>query len=356
MPEGDTIFRTATVLRRALGGRQVLELRSSVPQVSARAGAVAGRTVSAVESRGKHLLITFAVGDGRGSRVEVARSPQEGNGAGRARPLDADRTVAAGDHTSAAMEKTVVDRASTTSDARGAPADALGGSFADIAAREPTGPDLVLHTHLGMHGSWHVYRAGQPWRVPERLAALVVVTDSYVAPCFRPAVAALEPTRAVERSWTLRSLGPDAITPGFDAAEARRRLRSRDDVEIGVALLDQRAIAGLGNVYKSEVLFIRRVSPFARVGELSDTALDGRVAAAHRLLVRNAGGGARRTVPGAGPRDGLWVYRRSGRPCRICGGRLAMRRQGTDGRSTYYCPTCQGVSMPAPAVRRIGRE
>ncbi|MDP9266448.1 MAG: hypothetical protein M3O91_10090 [Chloroflexota bacterium] len=133
-------------------------------------------------------------------------------------------------------------------------------------------------------------------------------------------------------------------------------MRNLNDAEIGVALLDQRAMAGLGNVYKSEVLFARRVSPFARIAKLSDETLDGVIDEAHRLLVRNSGGGARRTVPGAGMHDGLWVYRRSGRPCRTCGGPLATRRQGTDGRSTYYCPRCQSVSIGMAPVRRNGRE
>ncbi len=312
MPEGDTIFRTATVLRLALSGREVVELRSTVPQIGARASAVAGRTVSAVESRGKNLLITFALGGAAGGAEVAARDP---------RPSRA--------------------------------ADRSGGGQGPGASSVE---DLVLHTHLGMHGTWHVYRPGQGWRVAERLARVVIVTEGVVAPCFRPTIATLEPARAVARSPSLRSLGPDAMTPDFDAVEARRRLRNLHELEIGIALLDQRALAGLGNVYKSEVLFARRVSPFARVADLSDEALDGLIAEAHRLLVRNSGGGARRTVPGAGIRDGLWVYRRSGRPCRACRGPLAMTRQGTDGRSTYYCPRCQSAPIGVAAVRRNGRE
>ncbi|MFN2521248.1 MAG: zinc finger domain-containing protein [Candidatus Limnocylindria bacterium] len=345
------MFRTATVLRRALAGREVVELRSSVPAVSARAAAVTGRTVSSVESRGKHLLITFA-----------AREDQRARDAGASRP---ETTLGGNDRHSVAASS--AGRGGATADGHDAePAPPLDRGrdvapprdrrTANARASVPMVDDLVLHTHLGMHGSWHVYRAGQRWRVPERLAALAVVTEAFVAPCFRPAVATLEPSRVAARTPSLRSLGPDAITIDFDAAEARRRLRNLNGVEIGVALLDQRAIAGLGNVYKSEVLFGRRLSPFARVGELPDDELDGLIAESHRLLLRNRGGGARRTVPGVGPRDGLWVYRRSGRPCRVCSGILAMRRQGTDGRSTYYCPRCQSVSIPPPAIRRIGGE
>ncbi|MFN3649234.1 MAG: Fpg/Nei family DNA glycosylase [Armatimonadota bacterium] len=271
MPEGDTIYRTAATLRKALLERVVTRFDALVPEVAAvdSRTPVAGRTVEAVEPRGKHLLIRFS-------------------------------------------------------------------------AAPPAGP-LVLHTHMRMTGSWHVYRPGEKWQKPERYARVVIHTDAFVVPCFSAPVVELLSAWQADRHPDLRSLGPDAITPEFDPEEALRRLQRLPESEIAVALLNQRVLAGVGNIYKSEVLFVCRVSPFARVGELPEETLRGLITESHRLLTLNRSGGSRRTVFGLDEGKRLWVYGRSGEPCRACGEPVRMRRQGIDARSTYFCPRCQGV-------------
>ena len=145
------------------------------------------------------------------------------------------------------------------------------------------------------------------------------------------------------------SSGPDLLDPAFDADEALRRLRdpARANLDIAVALLDQRALAGIGNVIKNEVLWIDRVSPFVPVHDLDDATLERLVATARRLLLANVDprrGPERVTTDGdRGAPGPLYVYGRRGRPCRRCRTLIRVARQGTDlPRSTYWCPTCQG--------------
>ena len=155
---------------------------------------------------------------------------------------------------------------------------------------------LELRTHLRMRGTWHRYRPGEPWRRAPGRAVLVLEVPGAVAVCFDAPVVELFETRAEAIHPSLGRLGPDLLDAAFDADEARRRLRdpSRAATEIGVALLDQRALAGIGNVVKSETLFIERVDPFARVADLDDATLDRLVATARRILVESA---ARRRGP-----------------------------------------------------------
>ena len=174
-----------------------------------------------------------------------------------------------------------------------------------------------------------------------------------VAVCFDAPVVELLETRAEGLHPPLAGLGPGPARPGLGprpAAEALRRLRdpARAGRTIGEALVDQRALAGIGNVYKSEVLFIERVDPWARVGELPDATLDALVATARGLLVANADrrAGPERVTTGrarAAAGQPLWVYDRAGRPCRRCGTPIGRRRQGTElPRLTFWCPRCQG--------------
>jgi len=197
----------------------------------------------------------------------------------------------------------------------------------------------VLHTHQGMRGSWRLHRrAGAVRRSPS--ARAVIETADVVAVCsLAPVVEMLSPAQAAHHP-ALARLGPDLLGPAFDPVVARRRLRARSDLEIGPALMDQTALAGVGNVYKSEVLFLCGVSPFARVSELGDETLEGLVAKARDLLRRNLDGGPRRTTSALAP-GRLWVYRRSGQPCRKCGTRIERAVQGDEARSTYFCPSCQ---------------
>ncbi|CAN5246793.1 Fpg/Nei family DNA glycosylase [soil metagenome] len=201
--------------------------------------------------------------------------------------------------------------------------------------------ELVLHTHMRMHGSWHLYRPGERWRRSPSAARVVVETAAYVAPCFDAPVVEVLRARDLARHPALAELGPDAIAEEFHAVEARLRLRARPEREIGVALLDQRSMAGLGNVYKSEVLFVRRLSPFTPVGQLGDDELDALIAEGRRLLLANRQGPVRRTRNALDPRQPLWIYGRAGQGCWACGQAVRAARQGEDARVTYFCATCQ---------------
>jgi endonuclease-8 len=200
----------------------------------------------------------------------------------------------------------------------------------------------VLHTHLRMTGSWHTYRQGSRWRQPAHLARLVVETADAVAVCFEAPTCELLSAEEAARHPRLASLGPDLLDADFDASAARAGLRARRENEIGVALMDQQALAGIGNVYKSEVLFLCGTDPFATVASLDDGALDRLIVTAARQLRRNLDGGLRRTTSSvAAARH--WVYERRGEPCRRCGTPIEMRRQGPLLRSTYFCPACQAT-------------
>src|SRR5688572_16750091 len=156
--------------------------------------------------------------------------------------------------------------------------------------------DLELRTHLRMNGSWHRYRPGERWRRPPSRARLVLEVPGAVAVCFDAPVVELFEQRAEALHPALSRLGPDLLAPEFDRDEALRRLRdaSRADRAIGEALLDQTALAGIGNVYKSETLFVERVSPFATVRELDDATVGRLVDTARRLMLANV-------QPGHGP-------------------------------------------------------
>jgi endonuclease-8 len=209
---------------------------------------------------------------------------------------------------------------------------------------------LELRTHLGMHGSWHRYRPGEAWRRAASRARLVLEVPGAVAVCFDAPTVELLERRAESVHPPLATLGPDLLDSAFDPAEALARLRApaRAGRPIAEVLLDQRALAGIGNVYKSETLFVEGVDPFAPVAALGDQTLDRIVATARRLLLANADrrtSGRRRTTDPRtirrGPSGALWVYGRSGRPCRRCATLVASRRHGDLPRTTYWCPRCQ---------------
>jgi endonuclease VIII len=278
MPEGDTIFRTADVLRRALVGQRITAARARaqpglrrVPDLSR----VVGTQVSGVESRGKHLLIRFSNG-------------------------------------------------------------------------------LTLRSHMRMRGAWHRYRPGEPWRRGAHHASAVLETDRTVAVAFDVPVIELLTDAALRRSLPFRELGPDLLAPEFDLDEALARLRDRDAEQLGNALLDQHAVAGIGNAIKSEVAFIERLDPWSPVGTFGDDALRAALATARRLLRANTGGGARVTTGNARRGQQLWVYGRTGRPCRRCGALIRAARQGDLARTTYWCPGCQ--ASPAGASEIVKRS
>jgi endonuclease-8 len=201
----------------------------------------------------------------------------------------------------------------------------------------------VLHTHLQMSGSWHVYRPHDRWRrPPHQLRALIEVPDA-VAVCFNAPTVELLRERDLARHAVLASLGPDLCAPDVDLEEVLARLgRLPPETEVGVALLDQRVACGVGNVYKSETLFAVRVDPFAPLSALDGPSRRAVYRTASDLLRRNLAGGRRVTAPG-----GVAVYRRAGRPCPRCGTRIRSRRQGESARATYWCPSCQASPVPA---------
>ncbi|MDC0742856.1 Fpg/Nei family DNA glycosylase [Polyangium mundeleinium] len=218
----------------------------------------------------------------------------------------------------------------------------------------------VLHTHLRMGGAWHLYGENERWRRSPAFATVVLAVPGVVAVCFRAPVARLVRASLLAGDATIGRLGPDLIAPAFDEAAALARLRRMAGKEIGDALMDQQVVAGIGNVYKSEILFHERLDPFAPVEAFSDEELARLLAFARRIMVANAtakphasGPGAhhghtRTTREGARPGEGpLAVYRRAGEPCYDCGALLEMRRQGEARRSTYSCPRCQPPRLVA---------
>ena len=241
MPEGDTLFRAARTLHRALAGKQVVRFETVLAQLSRvdDDAPIAGRTVERVRSVGKHLLVELS-------------------------------------------------------------------------------GDLVLRTHMRMNGSWHVYRPGERWHRPRASMRVVLETADFQAVAFDVPVAEFRTARELARDPAVARLGPDVLGAGFDEDEAVRRLRERGAMGIGDALLDQRALAGIGNVFKSEVCFAERVHPFTPVAALDDEALYRVVRTARRFLKMNAREsrgrgmvtvtGVRGTTRRGDPSASLWVY------------------------------------------------
>lgn len=273
MPEGDTIYRAAQTLHRALSGRVVVRFESVLPALMRvqEDSPLTGRTIEQVASAGKHLLMRFSGGQ-------------------------------------------------------------------------------TLRTHMRMNGSWHIYRPGERWLRPRRDMRVIVATREYEAVGFNIPVAEFITDKSLHRHRELSRLGPDLLNDGFDPAEAAGRLRSFADITIADALLDQRALAGIGNVYKCEVLFACGVNPFVRVRDLDDRQIAGLVDTARKFLRANVSTGLapmttytgyRRTTGRDDPRQRLWVYGRARLPCRKCGTPIEVRKGGTDARLTYWCPGCQ---------------
>lgn len=207
---------------------------------------------------------------------------------------------------------------------------------------------VTLHTHLGMRGSWHLYRTSSRWRKPRTSARIVLTADGVVAVCFAPMLAELLTPAELRKNLRLTRLGPDALAAGFDPAQAVTRLRARADLEVGVALVDQKALAGVGNIHKSEALFLCGVNPFARVEALADATLVRVVRTAAEQLRRGAERPERKGSPPLAPGT-LYVYGRGGEPCRRCGETVRRAYQGLMRRSTYWCPRCQPAELePAP--------
>ena len=201
----------------------------------------------------------------------------------------------------------------------------------------------TVWSHLRMTGSWHVYAPGEPWQRPTRQRSVALHTARSVAVGFNlPALEWLDAVR-LARHPVLAALGPDLLAPEPDLSAAVARLRAVPLVALGEALLDQRLVAGIGNVYKSEVLFLLGLDPFAPVAAFDDATLHRILARARAEMQRNLDGRPRRTRHDLGS-SRLFVYGRGGRPCARCKGLVAMHRQGDAGWSTYWCPSCQKSS------------
>lgn len=212
--------------------------------------------------------------------------------------------------------------------------------------------ELTLRVHLGMSGRWKVLPA--TWRVPGE-ARVALTTVSHHAVCLGAPTVELDRTKVIEHE--LAHLGPDLLGPDFDAAEAVARLRTRGGASIAEAILDQRVVAGIGNVYKSELLFIAGINPRARVSEVADSALMELLETARRLLRENSRAGPRRTTRRqSGP--ATWVYGRARQPCLRCGAEITSFGQA--GRVTFWCPGCQppppgsGTTPPSPPQAQGG--
>lgn len=203
--------------------------------------------------------------------------------------------------------------------------------------------DLHLRTHMLMNGTWHIYRRGERWRKRRADMRIVIETDEWIAVGFTIPIAEFHDAHSLARQEDLRRIGPDFIADDFDLDEARRRIRARADEEIADVLLNQRVVAGIGNEYKSEVLFVTRVSPFARVRDLGDDDIDRILRTARKLMRANVEkrSAARITTFSLDPRQQQYVFGRGRQPCRRCGTPIAYRKQGPNARGTYWCPKCQ---------------
>lgn len=199
--------------------------------------------------------------------------------------------------------------------------------------------DVTIHSHLKMEGAWHLYSHGSPWKRPAWQARIVLETAEVVAVGFE--LGTLEVLDAGEEEGAVGHLGPDLLGPDWDPSIAVANLAAQPDRPIGIALLDQRIMAGLGNVYRSEVCFLRGVLPTRPVAEVPDLA--GLVALSHRVIDANKDRHDR-TTTGSMRRDALWVYGRRGRPCLRCGTPIRVDQSfGEAGqeRVVYWCPRCQ---------------
>lgn len=281
MPEGDTIYRAARTLNRALAGQTVSEFESVFPKLT-RVDVdqrICGRTIESVEARGKWLLVHFSGG-------------------------------------------------------------------------------LILLTHMLMSGSWHIYRPGEKWQLPRQSMRVRIATERIVAVAFNIQIAEFHTEDSLRRRSGFSTLGP-SVLGDFVPSEAAKRLLQVAELDVGEALLRQSVIAGIGNVFKSEICFACRVNPFRKVGSVTQEEASQLMAMAEKFMRANISDtsgnkivtytGMRRTTGQSNPQERLWVYGRKGEPCRRCGTPIQSKKQGIDARTTFWCPECQPLH---PALSR----
>jgi endonuclease VIII len=197
---------------------------------------------------------------------------------------------------------------------------------------------ITVHTHLRMDGSWRV-RPASDRITPSHRIRLILANDSWQAVGYQLGIVEILPT--ARESSVVGHLGPDLLGPDWDPGEAARRLRSLPARPVGEALLDQRNLAGIGNIFCTEMLFLRGISPWRPVGEVPD--LRALVELGQRLLDANKERAGIITTGVARRGEGTWVYGRAGRPCRRCGTTIRRAEQGDVGeeRVRFWCPACQ---------------
>jgi len=279
MPEGDTIFRTARTLNRALLNKTVTRFESTYAQLT-RANDDApfkGQIITQIEARGKWLLIYFSSGN-------------------------------------------------------------------------------ILATHMLMSGSWHIYRPGEAWQDKPSNMRILIETADFVVVGFRVPLARMYTAESLARDRKIPRTDRDVLSETFNLAIAVQRLLARSQDELGDALLRQDVLAGVGNVFKSEICFVLGLSPFRKVATISTKQAEEIVATAQKLLAANVledssdrivtyNGKNRRTTSNAEPGENLWVYGRKNEACRRCGTAIQRALQGPNARSTYWCPTCQPLDF-----------
>ncbi|QBJ95395.1 Fpg/Nei family DNA glycosylase [Rhodococcus sp. ABRD24] len=200
--------------------------------------------------------------------------------------------------------------------------------------------DHTIHTHLKMEGAWHVYSRGARWKRPAHQARIVLGTEDTVAVGFSLGVT--EVIATADESSVVGHLGPDLLGPDWDAATATANLAAAENRPIGEALLDQRIMAGIGNVYRNEICFLRGIDPRTPTSRVPD--LPKVVGLAHRLLQANRARTVRVTTGDRRPGRRDWVYGRAGQPCLRCGTLIVTEEFGEEPgreRSIFRCPNCQ---------------
>ena len=226
---------------------------------------------------------------------------------------------------------------------RFATADLSGARVEEIAARGKHllfrfSDGITLHSHFKMEGAWHLYRPGERWRGPTFQVRAVLATEDAVAVGFRLGICELLPTEL--EHTVVGHLGPDVLGPDWDLDEVVRGMEKYPDRAMGDVLIDQTVIAGLGNIYRCEVCFLRGLFPWTPLGSVKD--LPGLVALTKRVMEANRTTGMQITTGDRRPGRTQWVYGRKGLPCRRCGTPISKRAEGpASNRVTYWCPNCQ---------------
>ncbi len=201
---------------------------------------------------------------------------------------------------------------------------------------------VALHSHMRMSGSWHVYTTSAEWQRPRKQAKVIITASDRLAVCFNAPIISLLPVRDVDRGTGIGRLGPDVLVDPFNAADVVVRARATRNADaIGEVLLDQQVVAGIGNIYRCESLFLERIHPWTLLRELTDSALEALLTTASRIMRANLGKPIGRNF-GNGENQ-TWVYGRTGLPCKNCGTPIQTRKQGTQARTAYWCSSCQRI-------------